>query len=61
MVKMGWNYFMEESCNKLLHDLIDKKIIKCSDKIEEPVLDKIHKWFEQVVFLWLQRLLQNNV
>lgn len=53
MVKMGWNYFMEESCNKLLHDLIDKKIIKCSDKIEEPVLDKIHKWFEQVVFLWL--------
>jgi len=39
MVKMGWTYFMEESCNKLLYDLIDRKIIKCKDKITQPVLD----------------------
>lgn len=41
ILKMGWTYFLEEPCNKLIYQLIDKKIIKCEDVFDVPVLDRI--------------------
>lgn len=34
ILKMGWTYFLEDPCNKLLYSLIDKKIVKCEDVLD---------------------------
>lgn len=61
ILKMGWTYFLEEPCGKLIYELIDKKIIKCEDVFDVPVLDRIQSWFKQVVILWLKRVLQQDI
>ena len=48
---------MEESCNRVLYTLIDRKIIKMKDVIDRPVLDGIKKWFKRIVMRWLKKLL----
>ena len=60
LIDMGWIYFIEESCNKVLYSLIDKKIIKHENKTKEPVLDKIHDWFQSIVMKWLERILERE-
>lgn len=60
LIEMDWIYFVEESCNKILYNLIDKKIIKYEKITNRPVLDKIHEWFQKIVIKWLARILETE-
>ena len=58
LIYMGWMNFVEESCDKILYQLIDKKIIKYENTTNRPVLAKINNWFQTIVIKWLERILQ---
>lgn len=58
LIYMGWMNFIEESCDKILYQLIDKKIIKYEKITNRPVLEKINNWFQTIVIKWLERILQ---
>jgi hypothetical protein len=60
LIDMGWVYFIEESCNKMLYTLIDEIIGKYENITNRPVLDQIHEWFQKIVLKWLERILERE-
>ena len=60
IIDMGWIYFIEESCNKILYALIDKKLSKYERITNKPVLKTIHEWFQTVVLKFLGRILERE-
>ena len=60
MLSMGWNYFLDQSCTKLLYTVIQDRVERYEEDRDSPVLLSLKTWFDQVVKSWLSRIMDQN-